>query len=268
MRIEDVRRLAEKLTGQEVSYDKAWWWLRKRLKVPYRKPYPKNKKTPPNAEDIMRRRLEEGIDRAVDLAIERGYRRILIAFGDETTIQDKPNFCRTLWGTIVSMSLTGRRKFYVLGAYVVGGESTVVISSTCRKEDFVSLLRAVRSANPDAVIILVVDNARIHIAREVRRVAEELDIVLVYLPPYSPHLNPIEFVWRDCKRDLSVYVFEDRIRLFLDVFRGRTCGGAYIGFVEAYVVRVWAFSRVLPVDYDFAGGYMSSIGDASVRCSV
>ena len=79
MRIEDVRRLAEKLTGQKISYDKAWWWLRKRLKIPYRKPYPKNKKTPPNAEDIMRRRLEEGIDRAVDLAIEKGYPRIRIA---------------------------------------------------------------------------------------------------------------------------------------------------------------------------------------------
>lgn len=47
MRIEDVRRLAEELTGQKVSYDMVWWWLRKRLRVPYRKPYPKNKKTPP-----------------------------------------------------------------------------------------------------------------------------------------------------------------------------------------------------------------------------
>ena len=264
MRIEDVRRLAEELTGQKVSYDMVWWWLRKRLKVPYRKPYPKNKKTPQNAEHIMEQRLREAIDRAVDLAIEKGYSRILIAFGDETAIQDKPNFCRTLWGTIAPMSLTGRRKFYVLGAYVVDGESVAVISNTCRTGDFVSLLRTVRSANPDAVIILVVDNARIHIAGEARRVAGELDIVLVYLPPYSPHLNPIEFVWRDCKRDLSVYVFEDRMRLFLDVFRRRACGGAYVGFVEPYIVRARAFSCVLPVDYGFSDGYMPRVGDVSV----
>ena len=268
MRIEDARKLAEKLTGQEISYDKAWWWLRGKLKVPYRKPYPKNKKTPPNAEYILEQRLLEGIDRAVDLAIEKGYRRILIAFGDETAVQDKPNFCRTLWGTIAPMPLTGRRKFYVLGAYVVDGESVAVISNTCRTRDFISLLRAVRSVNQDAVIVLVVDNARIHIAREARRIADELDIVLVYLPPYSPHLNPIEFIWRDCKRDLSVYVFEDRMRLFLDVFRRRACGGAYIGFVEPYVVHVRAFSRVLPVDYGFADGYMPGMGGVSVRCGM
>ena len=159
---------------------------------------------------------------------------------------------------------TRRRKFYVLGAYVVEGESVAVISNACKTGDFISLLRAVRSANQDAVIVLVADNARIHIAREARRIADELDIVLVYLPPYSSHLNPIEFVWRDCKRDLSVYVFEDRMRLFLDVFRRRACSGAYIGFVKPYVVRVRAFSRVLPVDYGFVDGYMPCIGGVSV----
>ena len=264
MRIEDARKLAEQLTGQEVSYDKAWWWLRKKLKVPYRKPYPKNKKTPPNAEAIMEQRLREGIDRAVDIAIKKGYSRILLAFGDETAVQDKPNFCRTLWGTVEPMSLTGRRKFYVLGAYVVGGESVAVTSDTCRKEDFVSLLRTVRSANSDTVIVLVVDNARIHIARDALNVADELDIVIVYLPPYSPHLNPIEFVWRDCKRDMSIYVFEDRMRLFLDVFRKRTHGGAYIGFVEPYVVLVEAFSRVLPPSDGFGGEYIPSVDAAPV----
>ena len=54
---------------------------------------------------------------------------------------------------------------------MVDGESIAVISNTCRAGDFISLLRAVRSANPDAVIVLIVDNARIHIAREAKRVA-------------------------------------------------------------------------------------------------
>ena len=33
--------------------------------------------------------------------------------------------------------------------------------------------------------------------------AEKLDIVLVYLPPYSPDLNPIENVWKSVKRVVS-----------------------------------------------------------------
>ncbi|MCW7076570.1 MAG: transposase, partial [Candidatus Syntrophoarchaeum sp.] len=31
----------------------------------------------------------------------------------------------------------------------------------------------------------------------------QLGIYLVYLPPYSPDLNPIEFVWKSIKRRFS-----------------------------------------------------------------
>lgn len=33
--------------------------------------------------------------------------------------------------------------------------------------------------------------------------AERLDIELVFLPPYSPDLNPIEYVWKCIKRVVS-----------------------------------------------------------------
>jgi transposase len=33
--------------------------------------------------------------------------------------------------------------------------------------------------------------------------ADSLGIVLVYLPPYSPDLNPIEQVWRGVRRKIS-----------------------------------------------------------------
>jgi putative transposase len=36
------------------------------------------------------------------------------------------------------------------------------------------------------------------------REAEELGTYLVYLPPYSPDLNPIEFLWRSIKRVISL----------------------------------------------------------------
>lgn len=35
------------------------------------------------------------------------------------------------------------------------------------------------------------------------KTAEELKIDLVFLPPYSPDLNPIEFVWKSIKRVVS-----------------------------------------------------------------
>ena len=79
-----------------------------------------------------------------------------------------------------------------------------------RDHDFVSI-RTTDSINEGAVcdlfikifetygeepITLVMDNARYQRSRLVTEVAEALGIELLYLPPYSPNLNPIERVWR------------------------------------------------------------------------
>ena len=34
-------------------------------------------------------------------------------------------------------------------------------------------------------------------------VAEEIGIKLIYLPPYSPDFNPIEFIWKSIKKVIS-----------------------------------------------------------------
>jgi transposase len=40
--------------------------------------------------------------------------------------------------------------------------------------------------------------------------AKELNMNLVYLPPYSPDLNPIEYIWKSVKRVLSEKNFKSR----------------------------------------------------------
>jgi len=47
--------------------------------------------------------------------------------------------------------------------------------------------------------LCIVYNARIHHAKAVKIRAEELNIYFIYLPPYSPDLNPIEFGWEDLR---------------------------------------------------------------------
>ncbi|MBZ9570193.1 transposase [Methanobrevibacter sp. TMH8] len=44
---------------------------------------------------------------------------------------------------------------------------------------------------------------RPHRSKFTTKAAENLNIKLVYLPPYSPDLNPIEFVWKSIKREIS-----------------------------------------------------------------
>jgi putative transposase len=94
-------------------------------------------------------------------------------------------------------------KAKVSGFYSVNGKSIVEFPASNKAEDFISFLRKVRDANPEKRIVVILDNFKTHHAKKVREEADKLGIVLVYLPPYSPDLNPIENVWKSVKRVVS-----------------------------------------------------------------
>jgi transposase len=58
------------------------------------------------------------------------------------------------------------------------------------------LLHKLRAAHPEAPLLLVLDNVRYQRAKRVQALAEELQITLLFLPPYSPNLNLIERFWK------------------------------------------------------------------------
>jgi transposase len=47
--------------------------------------------------------------------------------------------------------------------------------------------------------VLVMDNATFHKGKEMTEVIEQAGHILLYLPPYSPDLNPIEKKWSQAK---------------------------------------------------------------------
>jgi len=49
-------------------------------------------------------------------------------------------------------------------------------------------------------MVVVMDNLSAHKVKGVRESIEEAGCRLVYLPPYSPDLNPIENIWSKCKQ--------------------------------------------------------------------
>ena len=53
---------------------------------------------------------------------------------------------------------------------------------------------------PDSFNVLVLDNGAFHKADALQWPAH---VVPVFLPPYSPELNPIERLWRDLKDQLA-----------------------------------------------------------------
>lgn len=62
-----------------------------------------------------------------------------------------------------------------------------------------------KKADPKGLTVVVVDNASIHRAgliKEKEAAWNAQGLYLRYLPPYSPHLNLIEAVWRKVKNYL------------------------------------------------------------------
>ena len=57
-------------------------------------------------------------------------------------------------------------------------------------------------------IVMTLDNHSANLSNLSKDVAKFLNIKLIYLPPYSPKLNPIEQVWRAMKKKISSIDFE------------------------------------------------------------
>jgi putative transposase len=62
-------------------------------------------------------------------------------------------------------------------------------------------------------LYFILDNAKTHHAIKTVTRAKELGIILVFLPPYSPDLNPVEYVWKTIKREVSVKMIQSKEHL-------------------------------------------------------
>ncbi|WP_323736126.1 transposase [Methanosphaera sp. ISO3-F5] len=60
----------------------------------------------------------------------------------------------------------------------------------------------------EETIYLILDNYSVHKSEFIKKVAKILNIKLIYLPPYSPHLNPIEQLWRKMKNIIKQYLIK------------------------------------------------------------
>lgn len=98
---------------------------------------------------------------------------------------------------------TTRIKANSFGFYAINGNSVLDFKENSKKECVCEFLVKIRNANPDDPIILILDNFRSHWANMTREKARELNILLVFLPPYSPDMNPIEYIWKSIKKEIS-----------------------------------------------------------------
>lgn len=139
----------------------------------------------------------------------------IIGFIDESSLRLDPARRRVINTPVVKYSEGEgkKRSWTMFGFLALNGKDAVMVSERAKAPDMAEFLELVRDVNGGEhnvssgkrPILIVLDNARVHVASLVKEKAKALDITRAFLPPYSPDLMPIEFGWKDVKRELSAY---------------------------------------------------------------
>lgn len=133
----------------------------------------------------------------------------MFVFCDESGTDRRDGVRRTAWAPPgVTPIATGKfergTRFHILPAISVDGIiDLLVYKGQSNKEGFVAWVKdcVLPKMNPfpDRNSILVMDNASWHHGDEITKACFDAGVLLWYLPPYSPDLNPIEAMFRDIK---------------------------------------------------------------------
>ncbi len=198
----EVRNLILERFGVDYSPDSISGILRS-LGMRYCKPYPKDYRRPEDAEERLKKSVEK--------AFEEG-KRFILGFMDECNPQTASN-TQGVWSFKKPEIRRDTTKYGInaFGFYTPAGVSLIGFKENSKKESVCEFLEEVRGKNPEGSILMILDNFTSHRARMTQEKAGVLDIRLVYLPPYSPDLNPIDQIWRGVKRCISTAFFRTKI---------------------------------------------------------
>lgn len=105
---------------------------------------------------------------------------------------------------------SGRKRVNINGA-INGNDVTEVYtmeSSRVNAQSTIELLEKIASKNKDHIVNLVCDNARYYRAKILQEWIEKNEnFNIIFLPPYSPHLNLIERLWKFLRKKVINYDF-------------------------------------------------------------
>ena len=76
----------------------------------------------------------------------------------------------------------------------------LLFEGTCNTELFVAWIQQQLLPSLTTEQTVIMDNASIHKSQKLRSFIEGAGCKLIYLPPYSPELNPIETFWANMKK--------------------------------------------------------------------
>jgi transposase len=115
---------------------------------------------------------------------------------------------------------TGRRRMNIVGAInpVTLAPTIIITEENCCEELIHAFLYEVREQYKEAkTVCIILDNARYQRAYSVNDLAKELEIELVYLPPYCPNLNLIERLWKFFKKKVMKNKYYSTFKEFEEI---------------------------------------------------
>lgn len=122
-------------------------------------------------------------------------------------------------GTKQIRSNTGRRRLNILGAVDLVSHEIVpfITEVNCNKETIKVFLKEVKKAySKSRKITIFLDNAKYQRNYEVQEYAEELNITLEFMPPYSPNLCVIERLWKFFKKKIMQNIYYETFEDFYE----------------------------------------------------
>jgi transposase len=193
----------------DLSDDQTIKILRNKFNMLFSKPYPMDFRRPANAEEL----LDNQFNLVLSLLKEKGINdeEIAIGFIDEARPQNTANTVK-VWSFEKVRSIKNTTKFgtNTIGFYAIKGNSISEFLEDSKAPSIAGFLKAIKTSNNAyKAIVAIIDNFSSHKSKLVKQTANDLDIYFVYLPPYSPDLNPIEFIWKSIKRVLSISFVHD-----------------------------------------------------------
>jgi len=135
-------------------------------------------------------------------------------------------------------SSAGRKRINIQAAVCLENFDTPFVEPLrVNGQSSIQLLKKIEANNPDKALIHVIwDNAGYHKSREIKDWLKRPDcrIQLHLLPPYCPHLNPIERLWAVMHQHVTHNKYYPNVRQFAD---------AILSFLRETIPKQWRSFR-------------------------
>jgi transposase len=153
-------------------------------------------------------------------------------FFDACSVQRSATITRMWWEASSQPEVKvcgGRERIHILGILNASNkQARFMFSPTLNAEGFIAFLTKLLSIYPKKNLHVLLDNAPAHHAKIVKKFVDAKGnrLELIFLPPYSPRLNPIERFWQFLRQEIthntyfeSFERFEAEITEFLKKFK-------------------------------------------------